>query len=220
MLGILAAEIRIPGRHMSGEVMLWPKPRAMGERPTAPTMRAARLVLFQPCLQTERQQGLPIACSTVPGWLMAWPRLLRDSELPPAGSRSRRELLLDMAKALISCPKGQWWWPKEEGALGQAYQAGRIPTVQGQRFVDAMPSKARAHFCSVTYWQRGVFLASILHCRETVATEIKNLWLPEVSTELGQRLYQHARDPPKHALPVDDHHGWQGAPQRRSTWAQ
>jgi len=58
--------------------------------------------------------------------------------------------LLDVAKALICCPKGQWWWPKEEGALGQAYQAGLISKVQGQRFVDAMPSKARAHFCSVT----------------------------------------------------------------------
>jgi len=215
VLGILAAELRIPGRHISGEVLMWPEPRAMGDRPKAPTMRAARLVLFQPCLQPEQQQGLPIACSTVPGWLMAWPRLFRDSELPPNGSRSRRELLLDMAKALICCPKGQWWWPKEEGALGQAYQAGLISKVQGQRFVDAMPSKARAHFCSVTYWQRGVFLASILHCRETVATEIKTMWLPEVSTELGQRLYQHARDPPKHALPVDDHHGWQGAPQRQ-----
>ena len=32
---------------------------------------------------------------------------------------------------------------------------------------------------------------------------------------MGQRLYQHARDPPKHALLVADHHGWQGAPQRQ-----
>ena len=215
VLGIVAAEIQIPGRHMSGEVLLWPEPRTAGERPTAPTGRAARLVLFQPCLQTERQQGLPIACSTVPGWLKAWPRLFRDSEPSPVGSRSRRELLLDMARALLTCPKGQWWWPKEEGALGQAYHTGLVSTAQGQRFVDNMPPKARAHFGSVAYWQRGVLLASVLHCRETVATEIKNLWLPEVSTELGQRLYQHARDPPKHALLVADHHGWQGAPQRQ-----
>ena len=215
VLGIVAAEIQIPGRHMSGEVLLWPEPRTAGERPTAPTGRAARLVLFQPCLQTERQQGLPIACSTVPGWLKAWPRLFRDSEPSPVGSRSRRELLLDMARALLTCPKGQWWWPKEEGALGQAYHTGLVSTAQGQRFVDNMPPKARAHFGSVAYWQRGVLLASVLHCRETVATEIKNLWLPVVSTELGQRLYQHARDPPKHALLVADHHGWQGAPQRQ-----
>ena len=82
--------------------------------------------------------------------------------------------MLDMAKALLTCPKGQWWWPKEEGALGQAYHTGLVSTAQGQRFVDNMPPKARAHFGSVAYWQRGVLLASVLHCRETVATEIKN----------------------------------------------
>ena len=80
---------------------------------------------------------------------------------------------------------------------------------------DYMTPKDRAHFGSVMYWQRGVLLASVLHCRETVASEIKTLWLPTVSTELGDRLYQHARDRPNNATTVADHHGWQGAPQKQ-----
>ena len=104
----------------------------------------------------------------------------------------------------------------EEGALGQAYHTGLISTALGERLDDYMAPKDRAHFGSVMYWQRGVLLASVLHCRETVASEIKTLWLPEVSTELGDRLYQHARERPSHTSVVTDHHGWQGAPQKQA----
>jgi hypothetical protein len=124
-----------------------------------------------------------------------------------------------MAKASRSCPNGQWWWPKEEGALGQAYHTGLMSTTLGKRLNDYMAPRERAHFGSVMYWQRGrscgVLLASILHCRETVASEIKNLRPPTMSTELGDRLYQHSRDRPNNAPPVADHHGWQGAPQKQ-----
>ena len=95
-----------------------------------------------------------------------------------------------MAKALRTCPRGQWWWPKEEGALGQAYHTGLVSTALGQGLAETMPPKERAHFGSVTYWQRGVLLASILHCRERVATEIKTLWLPEVSTEFRKAFFK------------------------------
>ena len=215
VLMILEAGTPVIGQCVTGAVLLWPEPKVVGEQSTHSIKRAARLVLLQPCLPSERQRGTPIACSSVPGWLLAWPKLFLDSEPAPLGTRSRRELLLDMSKALLTCPDGQWWWPKQEGALGQAYHTGLVSTAQGQRFVDSLPPRARAHLSSVAYWQRGVLLASILHCRETVATEIKNMWLPEVSAELGQRLYQHARDPPKHTVLVADHHGWQGAPQQQ-----
>jgi hypothetical protein len=194
---------------------MWPEPTALGEKPSMPAKRMARLVLLQPSSLTTRQQTLPIACSTVPGWLLSWPRLFRDSEPTPSGVRPRRELPLDMANALRSCQVGQWWWPKEEGALGQAHHTGLMSTTLGKRLDDYMAPRERAHFGSVMYWQRGVLLASILHCRETVASEIKNLWLPAVSTELGDRLYQHARDRPNNAPTVVDHHGWQGAPQKQ-----
>jgi hypothetical protein len=101
------------------------------------------------------------------------------------------------------------------GALGQAYHTGLMSATLGKRLDDYMAPRERAHFGSVTYWQRGVLLASILHCREKVASEIKNMWLPTMSTELGDRLYQHARDQPNAATMVADHHGWQGAPQKQ-----
>jgi hypothetical protein len=41
------------------------------------------------------------------------------------------------------------------------------------------------------------------------------MWLPEISTEMSDRLYQHARDRPIDAPTVADHHGWQGAPQKQ-----
>ena len=99
--------------------------------------------------------------------------------------------------------------------MGQAYHTGLISTALGKRLDDYMAPRNRAHFGSVMYWQRGVLLASIFHCRETVATEVKNLWLPTMSTELGDRLYQHARNRTINASMVVDHHGWQGTPQKQ-----
>ena len=64
-------------------------------------------------------------------------------------------------EALRSCPKGQWWWPIEEGALGQAYHTGLVSTSLGKRLDDYMTPKDRAHFGSVMYWQRGVLLVLI-----------------------------------------------------------
>ena len=215
VLAILEAGITPTGRYVSGETLMWPEPKTLGEKPSAPTTRMARLTLLQPSSPTTLQQTLPIACSTVPGWLLAWPRLFRDSGPTPSGVRPRRELLLEMAKALRSSPQGQWWWPMEEGALGQAYHTWLMSTILGKRLDDYMAPRERAHFGSVMYWQRGVLLASILHCRETVATEIKNMWLPEISTEMSERLYQHARDRPMDAPKVAEHHGWQGAPQKQ-----
>ena len=60
--------------------------KALGEKPSAPTKRRARLILLQPSLLTTLQQTLPIACSTVPGWLLSWPRLFRDSDPAPSGA--------------------------------------------------------------------------------------------------------------------------------------
>jgi hypothetical protein len=76
VLAILEAGITITGQYVSGETLPWPEPTALGEKPSAPTKRMARLVLLQPNSLTARQQPLPIACSTVPGWLLSWPRLL------------------------------------------------------------------------------------------------------------------------------------------------
>ncbi len=90
-----------------------------------------------------------------------------------------------------------------------------MSTKLGKRLDDYMAPRERAHFGSVTYWQRGALLASILHCREKVASEVKNMWLPTMSTELGERLYQHTRDRPNKASTAADHHGWQGAPQKQ-----
>jgi hypothetical protein len=93
-------------------------------------------------------------------------------------------LLASMARTLRACPKGQWWWPEEEGALGQALHTGLWTSQHGNSVMESMPKKEGAQLYATTYWNSGVLLASIMHCRETVTTAIKDLDLPTISPSL------------------------------------
>ena len=48
VLAILEAEITPTMPYVIGEKLMWPAPTAIGEKPTVPAKRMARLVLLQP----------------------------------------------------------------------------------------------------------------------------------------------------------------------------
>jgi hypothetical protein len=87
-------------------------------------------------------------------------------------------LLIDMAHTLRAGPKGQWWWPEEEGAMGQALHTGLWLNTHGNSISVSMPRKEGAQLYATSYWNRGVLLASTMQCREAMATVIRDLDLP------------------------------------------
>jgi hypothetical protein len=121
---LLAEGVQISGRHVTGPVLGWPEPKVPGAAPRAPSTAKARLTLLQPNPSATTSETALSAGDTVPEW--SWPRLFRDCSTGPqrVGIQSRTALLKDMAVALWSCSRGQWWWPTEEGAMGQARHTG------------------------------------------------------------------------------------------------
>jgi hypothetical protein len=72
---------------------------------------------------------------------------------------------------------------------------------------------------ATTYWNRAVLLASIMHCREAVATAIRDMDLPTISLSLRKRIYQHASTRSSKSTIEQDHHGWEGAASQQANLA-
>jgi len=54
-----------------------------------------------------------------------------------------------MAKHFALGPQGQWWWPREEGALGRHTTRGSCHYSGEEGWVDYMAPRERAHFAQV-----------------------------------------------------------------------
>jgi hypothetical protein len=212
LICIIPEGMQVLDAYKFGPSCWWPNPPS-GETGTGSPEKRSRgqLVLW---MNTDASTPLDETFS-VPDWLFLWPLLFRDH--PPmeadqlAAEFSRPAMLASMARTLRACPKGQWWWPEEEGALGQALHTGLWTSKQGNSVRESMPKKEGAQLYATTYWNSGVLLASIMHCRETVATAIKALDLPTVSPSLRKRLYQHADTRSSKSTVTPDHHGWEGS---------
>ena len=212
LLGIVPEGVQYADAYKVGPSCWWPEPPSGEGGPRLPEVRSrGRLILW------AHTAALPLAEAylSVPDWLFTWPFLFLDHSPKEARSLeaypARPSLLLSMAHTLRSCPKGQWWWPEEEGALGQALHSGLWTSSHGNSVATCMPRKEGAQLYATTYWNRGVLLASIMHCREVVATTIRDLDLPTISPSLSKRLSQHANTRANAGNLEADHHGWEGA---------
>ena len=212
LLVILPTDIQAFDQHMSGPICWWPE-RVEGEGgPRKPeSVNRGRLTVWHhiPASQTADRH------LSIPDFLSAWPLLFRDHPSIENGLTEeeflRPSVLVALARMLRSGPKGSWWWPEEEGALGQALHTGLWTNGHGNSVAESMPRKEGAQLYATAYWNRSVLLASVMHCREVVATKIHALDLPTISPVLSKRLYQHANVKPNKASPEADHHGWEGS---------
>ena len=212
LLVILPTDIQASDQHMLGPICWWPE-RGEGEGgPRKPeSVNRGRLTVWHhiPASQTADRH------LSIPDFLSAWPLLFRDhpsiDNVFTEEKFLRPSVLVALARMLRSGPKGSWWWPEEEGALGQALHTGLWTNSHGSSVAESMPRKEGAQLYATAYWNRSVLLASVMHCREVVATRIHALDLPTISPALSKRLYQHANVKPNKASPEADHHGWEGS---------
>ena len=211
LLGIVPVDLRPSDSFLEGPEGWWPEPPSgEGGSRTPEKQSMGRLVIWHHSLNKEPIPQHP----TIPDWLSLWPRLFRDHpalvEEPQVGEAYRGTLLVDMAHTLRSGPKGQWWWPEGEGAMGQALHTGLWSNEHGNSISISMPRKEGAQLYATSYWNRGVLLASTMQCREALATAIRDLDLPTISPVISARLYQHACNKPNNSRVEGDHHGWEG----------
>jgi hypothetical protein len=62
-----------------------------------------------------------------------------------------------MAHTLRAGPKGQWWWPEEEGAMGPALHTGLWTNAHGNSISASMPRKEGAQlYATYCQWLRFV----------------------------------------------------------------
>ncbi len=214
LLAILPEDVTSPDQYVLGPICWWPEPVEGVGGPRKPeSVSRGRLAIWHHPAQRSANQ-----CPPIPLFLSAWPLLFRDhpniENGLTEGEIPRPSMLVALARMLRSGPKGQWWWPEEGGALGQALHTGLWTRSHGNSIAESMPRKEGAQLYATSYWNRSVLLASVMHCREVVATKIRDLDLPTVPPALSRRLYQHASTGQSKIVVEKEHHGWEGSAQR------
>ncbi len=147
-IGIVPVELQPSESFLEGLLGRWSEPPS-GEVGTRPQEKQSlgRLVIwhYSPSMEPAPQHP------SIPAWLLLWPRLFRDhpalEEGPKLAEACRGSLLVDMAHTLLAGPKGPWWWPEEEGAMGQALHTGLWSNKHGNSISISMPRKEGAHQC-------------------------------------------------------------------------
>ena len=145
LLCIIPDGMQVRDAHKLGPTCWWPNPPS-GEGGAKSSEKGSRGRLI---LWTHTDIPTPLDENfSVPDWLFLWPLLFRDHPLTEADQLaaefSRPAMLASMARTLRACPKGQWWWPEEEGALGQALHTGLWTSKHGNSVRESMPKKEGA----------------------------------------------------------------------------
>ena len=145
-MAILPEDLQPSDHHIAGLMCWWPELSGDEGSPRTPeSATRGRLTIwhFNPASQPDERH------LRIPEYLSEWPMLFRDHPSTGTDSHeagfSRPASLLQLAQMLRSGPKGQWWWPVAEGALGQALHTGIWTRRHGSSIAESMPRKEGAH---------------------------------------------------------------------------